>query len=112
SAAVMLSAFGAEWQSFDAWTKEMFDRRAELEGKIRNPECFGEADNILTYSQYADEEVKRRVTYASTPGLQKGEWQRAELEAGKKMDLDDFVEWQIARENDEVLEQHRQRALR
>lgn len=112
SAAVMLSALGAEWQAFDAWTEEMFDRRAELEGKIRNPECFGEAGNILTYSQYADEEVKRRVTYASTPDLQKGEWQRAELEAGKKMDLNDFVEWQIARENDEVLEQHRQRALR
>ncbi len=112
SAAVMLSALGEEWQAFNAWTEEFFERQAELKGKIRNPECFGEAGNILTYSRYADEEVKRRVTYASTPDLQKGEWQRAELEAGKKMDLDDFVEWQIARENDDVLEQHRQRALR
>lgn len=112
SAAVMLSALGAEWQTFDAWTEEMFDRQAELKGKIRSPECFGESGSLLTYSQYADEAVKRRVTYASSPDLQKGEWQRAQLEAGKKMNFDDFVEWQVARENDEVLEQHRQRALR
>lgn len=112
SAAVMLSALGAEWQKFDAWTEELFDRQAELKGKIRNRECFGESGSLLTYSQYADEEVKRRVTYASSPDLQKGEWQRAQLEAGKKMDFDDFAEWQTERENDVVLEQHRQRALR
>src|SRR5699024_4917073 len=32
SAATMLSALGAEWQTFDTWTDELFDRHSELKG--------------------------------------------------------------------------------
>lgn len=112
SAATMLSAFGAEWQAFDTWTYELFDRQQELKAKIHNPECFGVAGNLLSFSQFTDEEVKRQVTFASMPKLQKTEWQKAQIESGKKMDFDDFVEWQIERENEERLKQHRKKALR
>lgn len=156
SAAVMLSSLGAEWQTFDVWTQELFERQEELKDKIRSYDeqdrraylfggrrpdggvgsavlarnqfseteetlirehmipvsCFDSSGAVRTYTEYADLELRRQATLASSPDLALSEWDRAQLDQGKKMSWDQFADWRVNKEPDDQLRVWRKAALR
>lgn len=86
--------------------------------------CFTESGEVRDYSDYADAEVIREVTFANMPRLAFQRWKRTELETGNRMTWDEYVDARIETEMgrepwqwedaDEFLRtsHYRQRALR
>lgn len=156
SAAVMLSAFGAEWQAFDSWTQEIYERQEELQDKIRSYDkrnstaylvggkrpdggrgaavlarsqfseaeealirehmlpvgCFDRSGSFRTYTEYADLELRRKATFSNAPNLALAEWNKAQLEQGRKMGWEDYTDWRVSQEPEDSLRVWRQQALR
>lgn len=156
SAARMLSSLSAEWQAFDAWTKELFERQEELKDEIRSYDernrtaylvggkrpdggqgaavlarsqfseteealirehmlpvgCFDSSGSFRTYTEYADLALRRQATFANSPNLALSEWDKAQLDQGKKMSWDEFADWRVSKEPEDKLRVWRQAALR